>query len=138
MFGYQSPWINQRPWYMKPVYDWSKCCPDNIDGETAWYQFLSLMKAIFGYQVGVHHTRLHPSVSTPTDMAPLVTQYVPSMQLACIICGWWAVHQPAWAVAEEQLLWSCCGFCVACTTCAYTLLQRADLWQVRLSRCAVW
>jgi hypothetical protein len=68
MFGYQSPWINQRPWYMQPVYDWSKCCPDNIDGETAWYQFLSLMKAIFGYQVGdwdlpVHFVRVWLRIS---------------------------------------------------------------------------
>lgn len=48
MFGYCSPWINDRPWTMQPLWE-VKCCPD-VDTKN---KFFALMRAIFGYQVGV-------------------------------------------------------------------------------------
>ncbi|GFH09993.1 iron transporter Ftr1, partial [Haematococcus lacustris] len=42
LFGYCSPWVNQRPWAMQPLAIYT-CCPKS-------HEFFSLMRAIFGYQ----------------------------------------------------------------------------------------
>ncbi|KAL6765919.1 iron permease FTR1 family-domain-containing protein [Haematococcus lacustris] len=42
LFGYCSPWVNQRPWAMQPLAVYT-CCPKS-------HEFFSLMRAIFGYQ----------------------------------------------------------------------------------------
>lgn len=44
MFGYCSIWINNRPWYMQPVWDLSSCCAATDDNK-----FFMLARAIFGY-----------------------------------------------------------------------------------------
>jgi hypothetical protein len=49
MFGFASPWVNDRPWYMQPLWDLSSCCPD-VD-TTSKGKFFALVRAIFGYQV---------------------------------------------------------------------------------------
>ncbi|GIL73371.1 hypothetical protein Vretimale_4789 [Volvox reticuliferus] len=55
-FGYCSPWLDERPWYMVPMYDWSKCCADTDPkgdepmGQQNSQRFFSLARAIFGYQ----------------------------------------------------------------------------------------
>ncbi|GLI69194.1 hypothetical protein VaNZ11_013763 [Volvox africanus] len=55
-FGYCSPWLDERPWYMVPMYDWSKCCGDtDPKGDEPIAQqnrqrFFALVRAIFGYQ----------------------------------------------------------------------------------------
>jgi hypothetical protein len=56
LFGYQSPWYDERPWYMVPLYDWSQCCND-LDptgeepaSEQNRRRFFALTRAIFGYQ----------------------------------------------------------------------------------------
>lgn len=56
LFGYCSPWLDERPWFMIPFYDWSHCCND-IDpngteptDEQNRRRFFALMRAIFGYQ----------------------------------------------------------------------------------------
>jgi hypothetical protein len=46
MFGYASPWVNDRPWYMQPLWDLSSCCKDTDENK-----FFALVRAIFGYQV---------------------------------------------------------------------------------------
>ncbi|GFR40538.1 hypothetical protein Agub_g1111, partial [Astrephomene gubernaculifera] len=56
LFGYCSPWLDERPWYMVPMYDWSGCCadtdptgtePTNVQNRK---RFFALARAIFGYQ----------------------------------------------------------------------------------------
>ncbi|PNH12297.1 Plasma membrane iron permease [Tetrabaena socialis] len=56
MFGECSPWYDERPWIMVPLYDWSVCCSD-IDpigtestDEQNRRRFFALARAIFGYQ----------------------------------------------------------------------------------------
>ncbi|GIL42605.1 hypothetical protein Vafri_569 [Volvox africanus] len=55
-FGYCSPWLDERPWYMVPMYDWSKCCADTDPkgdepiGQQNRQRFFALARAIFGYQ----------------------------------------------------------------------------------------
>ncbi|EFJ41749.1 hypothetical protein VOLCADRAFT_77510 [Volvox carteri f. nagariensis] len=55
-FGYCSPWLDERPWYMVPIYNWSKCCSDidpkgtePVDQQNR-QRFFALVRAIFGYQ----------------------------------------------------------------------------------------
>lgn len=56
MFGYASPWYDERPWYMKQLYDWSACCNDldptgtEPQSEQNSRRFFALARAIFGYQ----------------------------------------------------------------------------------------
>lgn len=55
-FGYCSPWYDERPWYMVPLYDWSACCNDvdpsgtEPQNEQNTRRFFALSRAIFGYQ----------------------------------------------------------------------------------------
>ncbi|GLC38037.1 hypothetical protein PLESTB_000443600 [Pleodorina starrii] len=55
-FGYCSPWLDERPWYMIPMYDWSACCADTDPkgNEPTAVQnrkrFFALARAIFGFQ----------------------------------------------------------------------------------------
>lgn len=46
MFGYCSPWLDERPWTMVPLWDISGCCSDQDNKN----KFFALMRAIFGYQ----------------------------------------------------------------------------------------
>jgi hypothetical protein len=50
MFGYCSPWVNDRPWYMQPLWNISGCCPDVEAVGTDSARFFALARAIFGYQ----------------------------------------------------------------------------------------
>lgn len=56
LFGKCSPWYDERPWYMQPLYDWSHCCNDlDPTGEESTAEqnrrrFFALSRAIFGYQ----------------------------------------------------------------------------------------
>ncbi|KXZ41484.1 hypothetical protein GPECTOR_439g322 [Gonium pectorale] len=56
MFGWCSLWLDERPWYMLPMYDWTHCCADvDPKGDEPTdvqnrMRFFALMRAIFGYQ----------------------------------------------------------------------------------------